>query len=174
MNAEPLAVQDKLASLVVEWIENDPLFSSGYTRRRKSLGAKLLALESLVGAFPRLADETLLYRGFNLKKGMVEPNGSISIVPRESDLLESWSSDASWAFEHAAQFENGAVLRRRAGDLDVFLDIDALASAIGESFGNEGELLVRPTTMAIPKADWVWAEEDFTVVDAVPVASPSL
>lgn len=152
---------DELASIVTAWIEIDPLLTSRHAARKKTLAKRLLAQAEAVAYLAKPAPDTLLYRGYNLEKGQMQDDGSLLIEPRASDLLESWTTDASWAFEHADQFENGIVIRKPASDLEVFLDIAELDKVIGETLGVECEVLVRSSRLFVPSAAWCYSEDQF-------------
>jgi hypothetical protein len=159
MDKQPLG---RLADLMTEWIETDPLvFGSGYAAKKKSLSTHMLAFAGDVANLPKPSAETVVYRGYDLKSKQKRPDGTLLIEPRACDLLESWTTDASWAFEHAEQFENGIVIRKSLSSLDVFLDVDELEKALGEDLGCEGEILVRPAALAVSRSDWTWSEADF-------------
>jgi hypothetical protein len=152
---------DDLASIVTAWIEIDPISTSRYAARKKTLAKRLLAQAEAVAYLAKPAPDTLLYRGYNLEKGQLQDDGSLLIEPRASDLLESWTTDASWAFEHADQFKNGIVIRKPASDLEVFLDIAALDNVIGETLGVECEVFVRSSRLFVPSAGWCYSEDQF-------------
>ncbi|MGY5810103.1 hypothetical protein ACXHXG_20645 [Rhizobium sp. LEGMi198b] len=153
---------DRLHTLLVDWIENDPVFSSGYTSKKKSLSKQLLQFENDVASLTGPAADVLLYRGYDLRKGQRLQDGSLSIQPRSSDLIESWTTDAAWAFQHADQFESGIVIRKLASELDIFIDVDAFARTVdAEDLDLEGEILVRCGQLSVPADDWTWSEVDF-------------
>lgn len=152
---------DELANIVVLWIEIDPLLTSRYTAKKGKLAQRLLGQAEVAATLVKPAPDTLLYRGYNLEKGQLQGDGSLVIEPRACDLLESWTTDASWAFEHADQFENGIVIRRSESDLDVFLDIAVLDKMIGETLGVECEVLVRPSRLFVPSFAWCYSEGQF-------------
>ncbi|MBN9317080.1 MAG: hypothetical protein J0I99_15160 [Devosia sp.] len=164
---------DAIHTLLVRWKENDPLYSVGYRSKKKSLGARLLKHEAELESLPKPAEDALLYRAFDLKKAHRLADGSLSIIPRSIDLIDSWTVDAGWAIEHANQFENGVVMRMKASDLSVLVDVDAFADAVGdENLSIEGEVLVRSQSIVVPQADWTWSEDDFP--ENVPSSTPKM
>lgn len=154
---------ERIHTLLVNWIENDPIFVTGHTSKKKSLGKQLLRFEEDLALLGKPEADTVLYRGYDLKKGQRFPDGSLLIEPRASDLIESWTTDAAWAFQHADQFENGIVIRKLASELYVFLDVDAFArTANAEDLDLEGEVLVRCGQLSVHADDWTWSEHDFS------------
>ena len=155
---------ERLADLAVKWHENDEHFGGSYARNKKAIASAMLGLDHVAAGF-RSVPQATLYRAYRPTRNELfalfgDPWNArkpfpraLTIMPRSSDLLASWTTDKAYAYEHASQFETAIIITMLSRKLDVFLDLDLMSKALGDDWSLEGEVLVRPTPLTIGTND---------------------
>lgn len=132
---------ERLAELISDWIEIDPLYTNNYYSEKSKLSREIVQYEDIASNFRRI-NSPVLYRGIGLRRPNFV-NGFLVITPRKNDVLESWTTDETYAYEHASQFPRGIVIECTTETLPIFIDIWSFMSSLGENWTNEGEVIVR-------------------------------
>jgi hypothetical protein len=146
---------DALLALVVAWREDDPGFA-GWTKRKAVIAKRILSFADVAQQF-RAVNAPQLFRGYGLRRGERAKlrNGDLLIQPRASDLLQSWTTDETWAYEFAQGFADGIVICQPTTELDVFLNLAALPDDVDM----EGEVLVLPKPIVLTMKN-TWEIDD--------------
>ena len=145
----------KLADLVAEWIEIDPFYSVGYASAKKRIATQIIGLTDLAMKFKAVPVDTL-WRAYGLNgksRKLLFSESGLTITPRPSDMLASWTMDSDYAYDHASQYEDAILIRYPTNKLNIFMNLDAFSKSVGGLQSIESEILVKPQTITITRHD---------------------